>query len=322
MMRQLNLSENDKPLIIRQNCTANLQQFVGKTIFGDFFYFCAYKTDIMDARKITLNDFILTGGGFNGESYDHKTDPTVMLKLYFLGKMQQPLDEMLVAQKVYAAGISTPEPGEYVVTDDGRYGILFRRIVGKTSYSRACADHPEMVHHYANEFAEMCQQLHATHVDTKQFESVKDRYLRLLSENPYFTAEEKDKLAHFIAKVPDTDTALHGDLQFSNAIFTGKERYFIDLGDFCYGHPYFDLGMLYLCCILDGEEYLQEYFHISKATAVRFWESFVPAYFGNDRPIIDIEQEIRPFAGLKTLIIERDTKCLMPQFRVALEGII
>ena len=36
----------------------------------------------------------------------------------------------------------------------------------------------------------------------------------------------------------------------------------------------------------------------------------------------DIENEIRPFAGLKTLIIERDTGCPMPQFRVALEGII
>ena len=99
----------------------------------------------MEAIKISLDDYVLSGGGANGESYDHKTDPSVMLKLYFPGKIQQPLDEMRLARKVYEMGIPTPEPGEYVVTDDNRYGIRFHRILNKTSYSRATADHPEKV---------------------------------------------------------------------------------------------------------------------------------------------------------------------------------
>ena len=70
----------------------------------------------MEPIKISLNDYVLSGGGANGESYDHKTDPSVMLKLYFPGKIQQPLDEMNLARKVYDMGIPTPEPGEYVVT--------------------------------------------------------------------------------------------------------------------------------------------------------------------------------------------------------------
>ena len=269
-----------------------------------------------------MDDYVLFGGGFNGESYDHKTDPRVMLKLYHPGKIQQPLDEMKLARKVYGMGISTPEPGEYVVTEDGRYGIRFHRIPGKVSYSRATGDHPENVQQYAEEFAEMCLQLHATHVDTTQFENVKDRYYRLLKENPFFTTAEKDKIGKFIADVPDTDTAIHGDLQFSNAIFAGDKRYFIDLGDFCYGYPLFDVGMMYLCCILDGEDYIHEYFHMHKETAVKFWEAFAPAYFGRDRSLKDIEEEIRPFAGLKTIIIERDTQCPMPEFRKALRTIL
>ena len=68
--------------------------------------------------QISLDDYVLNGGGFNGESYIHKTDPSVMLKLYFPGKIQQPLDEMILAKKVYDLGIPTPEPGEYVVTED------------------------------------------------------------------------------------------------------------------------------------------------------------------------------------------------------------
>ena len=275
----------------------------------------------MEAIRISLDDYVLSGGGANGESYNHKTDPAVMLKLYFPGKIQQPLDEMRLARKVYDMGIQTPEPGDYVVTEDGRYGIRFRRIPGKKSYSRATADEPEKIQQFATEFAKMCKQLHATHVDTTQFENVKDRYYRLLKENPFFTPTEKDHLERFIADVPDEDTAIHGDLQYSNAIFAGDQRYFIDLGDFCWGNHLFDVGMVYLCCCLSNEDFIKETFHMPKKLAIRFWEYFAPAYFGEGIPLKEIETMIRPFAGLKTLIVERDTKCPMPELRTGLSTI-
>ena len=276
----------------------------------------------MEAIKISLGDYTLSGGGFNGESYDFKDDPSIMLKLYFPGKIQQPLDEMNLARKVYDMGIPTPEPGEYVVTEDGRYGIRFRRILGKKSYSRATGDDPENVARYATEFAEMCRQLHSTHVDTTQFENVKDRYYRLLAENPFFTPAEKDKIARFIADTPDEDTAIHGDLQYSNAIFAGEKRYFIDLGDFCWGNHLFDIGMVYLCCYLSGEDFIRETFHMPKAVAMKFWDNFAPVYFGEGIPLKEIEELVSPYAGLKTLIVERDSKCPMPEFRAALAPIL
>ncbi len=272
--------------------------------------------------KISLKDYVQFGGGANGESFDCISDPSLMLKLYFPGKIQQPLDEMMLARKVYAMGIPTPEPGEYVETEDGRYGIRFHRIVGKKSYSRATADEPERVAEFAADFARMCLDLHKVKVDTTQFENVKDRYFRLLAENPFFTSAEKDALARFIADTPDEDTAVHGDLQYSNAIFAGDKRYFIDLGDFCYGNHLFDVGMVYLCCVLSLEDFIEPTFHMKKATAIRFWEEFAPVYFGTDRSLKDIEEEIKPYAGLKTLIVERDTKQPMPEFREALKGII
>ncbi len=276
----------------------------------------------MEALKITLNDYVLSGGGANGESYDHKTDPSVMLKLYFPGKIQQPLDEMNLARKVYEMGIPTPEPGEYVVTEDGRYGIRFKRILGKKSYARATGDNPENVAQYASEFAKMCLQLHATHVDTTLLQNVKERYYSLLKENPFFTPAEKDKLAKFISDVPDEDTAVHGDLQYGNAIFVGDKRYFIDLGDFCYGNHLFDVSMVYLCCCLSDEAFIKEAFHMPKSVAIKFWENFAPVYFGADIPLKEINAMLDPFAGLKTLIIERDTKRPMLEFRAALKPII
>ncbi len=273
---------------------------------------------------IDLNDYVRSGEGANGASYNHKTDPNVMLKLYFRN-FEAAEKELELAQKVYAMGIPTPEPGD-LITDGKQIGIRFRRIEGKKSYSRACGDNPENTEEYAREFARLCKQLHATHVDTAQFENVKDRYYKMLSDNPDFTPEQKEKIRAFIAAAPDADTALHGDLQFGNGIFVEKDgvrkQYFIDLGDFCYGYYMFDLGMVYLCCCLNNEEWTQEVNHMSNATARRFWDAFAREYFGPEADLEQVEKEVRVYAGIKTLMVERDTRCPMPQFRAMLEGTV
>lgn len=273
---------------------------------------------------IDLNDYIRVGEGANGASYNHKTNPDIMLKMYFRNFEAAQL-ELELAQKVYALGIPTPEPGD-LVTDGERMGIRFRRLAGKRSYSRACGDEPERVEEYAREFAQLCKRLHAIHVDTTQFESVKDRLYAMLAANPDFTPDQKSKIHDFIAAAPDADTAIHGDLQFGNAIFTEKDGvrtpYFIDLGDFCYGYPMFDIGMVYLCCCLNDEAWTMEVNHMSNATAAQFWEAFQDEYFGPDQDKEEVLRQVRIYAGLKTLIVERDTHCPMPQFRAMLEGTI
>jgi len=147
-----------------------------------------------------------------------------------------------------------------------------------------------------------------------------------LDKNPDFTAEQKVKIRAFIAAAPDADTAIHGDLQFGNAIFTEKDGvrtpYFIDLGDFCYGYPMFDVGMVYLCCCLNNEEWTMEVNHMTNATAARFWDGFAAEYFGDNADMEAVMKEVKIYAGLKTLIVERDTHCPMPQFRAMLEGTI
>ena len=288
----------------------------------------------MKPLLIDLNDYIRTGEGANGASYNHKTDPSVMLKLYFRNFEAAAL-ELELAKKVYAMGIPTPEPGD-LVTDGRQTGIRFRRVEGKKSYSRACGDNPEKTEEYAREFARMCKRLHTVHVDTAQFESVKERLYRMLDNNPDFTAEQKQKLRAFIAAAPDADTAIHGDLQFGNGIFTEKDgvrrQYFIDLGDFCYGYPMFDIGMVYLCCCLNDEAWTMEVNHMSNATARRFWDAFAEEYFlapdcpvagfGQGADIREVERQVRIYAGLKTIMVERDTHCPMPQFRAMLEGTV
>ena len=95
----------------------------------------------MNPIHIDLNDYVRTGEGANGASYNHKTDPNIMMKMYFRNFEAAAL-ELELAKKVYALGIPTPEPGD-LVTDGERMGIRFKRIEGKKSYSRACGDNPE-----------------------------------------------------------------------------------------------------------------------------------------------------------------------------------
>ena len=86
----------------------------------------------MTPIKINLNDYVRTGEGANGASFNHKTDPSIMMKLYFRNYEAAAL-ELELAKKVYALGIPTPEPGD-LVTDGERAGIRFRRLIGNRSY--------------------------------------------------------------------------------------------------------------------------------------------------------------------------------------------
>ena len=79
----------------------------------------------MEPIKIDLNDYVRTGEGANGASYNHKIDPSIMMKLYFRNFEAAKL-ELELAQKVYRMGIPTPEPGDLVT--DGRSVSLCRRV--------------------------------------------------------------------------------------------------------------------------------------------------------------------------------------------------
>ena len=80
--------------------------------------------------------------------------------------------------------------------------------------------------------------------------------------------------------------------------------------------------MVYLCCYLSQESYISETFHMPKAVAKKFWDNFVPVYFGKDAVQAEIDEMILPYAGLKTLIIERDAGQPQPEFRAALRSIL
>lgn len=270
----------------------------------------------MEAKLIDIRDFIHDGEGGNGESLIHRNDSRLLLKLY---NSTAPKDliqnEIAIAQKVWSLGIPSPKPGEYVTDGNGRYGILFERLVGKRSFSRAIGDSPEDVEKYARRFARVCLKLHSVHPPVGMFQDVKEFYRNILKSNAaLYTAEETEKINETLDNAPDGDVAIHGDLQFSNALMVGDKDYLIDLGDFCTGAPEFDLGMVLFTSLYDDEAFLREFYHMEPDTAARFWHFFVKEYYGENADPDEIEMKLRPYAMMKLLLIERNTDCILPHY--------
>ena len=98
-------------------------------------------------------------------------------------------------------------------------------------------------------------------------------------------------------------------MHIGNIITNGMEDWWIDLGDFSYGNPLFDLGMMYLAAKCNPDDMTQRLYHISNEQFGRLWDIFVRAYYGtdDDKAIADLEAQIAKCAALKMLYFgERD----------------
>ena len=129
----------------------------------------------------------------------------------------------------------------------------------------------------------MCRELHSTPCNTAGFPSVKERFIGAVNVNKRFSNGEKDKMLRFINSVPDANTCIHGDMHIGNVLLAGGNEYWIDIADFGYGNPMFDVGMLYFVCHgVDDEETCQRLYHISADQIHQVWDYFVDEYFGSD----------------------------------------
>lgn len=261
----------------------------------------------MEAKLIDLNDWILSGGGAQGDSYFSKTDDSVMLKLFSGTLPRQDIEhEVELTHNIALAGISCPAVYDFV-TDGKRYGITFQRIQHKKSFARAVADDPSLTREFAGRLARMGRELHATKADTSRFRSMKVILGELLLESTSLSGDDKALYGRFLSEVPEVDTYLHGDFHFGNVITDGQKDYYIDLGFFSWGHPFFDISMLYFVSMNNNEERTQDMYHMPCSQTVAFWHDFKKEYFGAELPSDEeIARILAPYMLLRTLVFEHD----------------
>lgn len=275
----------------------------------------------MKPKKINLTDWVLNGGGAQGESYFHKRDDSVLLKL-FSPHLPSRLawDEFEAAVNIHSAGLPCIKP-DGVVTDGQRFGLIIPRIRNKKSFCRAVGEDPDCLDDMARRLAAIGRYLHTTPANKENFRPALAIYRELwkLSRNPdkaYLAA--CDGILSDMEKNDISGTYLHGDFHFGNVITDGEHDYIIDLGAFSYGNPLFDLSMFYFSTHFMPPGATESVYHISEEEALDFWNAFKRYYYGNisgcDKTVAgtyvptdaELERQFAPYLLLRTLSFERD----------------
>ena len=230
-------------------------------------------------ENINLNEYVRTGEGGTAVSYTHKTKNT-LAKLYNPGfEADRAAAEFLTARTVFEMGIPTPEPYR-LVTDGERFGAEYELIRNKRSFTRIISQEPERLEEISLAFARAARKLHAQRADTARLRSYKQVLIRFYREKNLVPEEFKRRALAFIDKTPEADTCLHGDLHIGNIITDGDRALWIDVGEFSYGLPEWDLSVLWTITHLMKADRADNLLHVTPETLTRHWDIFFPAYLG------------------------------------------
>lgn len=195
-------------------------------------------------EHINLDEYVQSGEGGTALSYSHK-DGKTLAKLFMKGMGAETAErEFMVNKIVYEMGIPTPKPLR-LVTDGTRFGAEYELIPNKRSFARILSQEPEQLESLSLRFAAMALEIHRTPVDTTRLPSMKNLIREQIVRYKEIPEDVREKALQFLEAVPDSPTCLHGDLHIGNVITDGERTLWIDVGDFAYGVPEWDLGMMY-----------------------------------------------------------------------------
>ena len=253
-----------------------------------------------DIQRINLDDYIQTGEGGTALTYTHK-DGLSLAKLYNPGfEADRAKAEFHTARAVFELGIPSPEPFR-LITDGERSGAEYELIKNKRSYTRIISQEPERLEEISLKFARMAKELHAKQADTTRLQSYKQRIANFYHEKDMVPEDYKQRVLQFLDTVPDTPRCLHGDLHIGNIITDGQRALWIDLGEFAYVVPEWDLALLWTMCHNMPGDRVEHIFHITHETMMAHWDIFFPAYLGTNDPqaIHEATQRLLPYYAAK-----------------------
>lgn len=234
----------------------------------------------MDAKTINLDEWTAAGRGGYADSYFHKSDETLILKLNFEEyPAEKAYEEFSHSRAVFDMGIPCPEPLEFV-TDGKRYGLISRRIVGKKSLTRIMSEDPSRTDEMARILAEKARELHSIPCNTEMFSSIEERYRHDINACPFIAEDVKAKLNGYLDELTPSTNCLHYDQHPGNVITADGKYYWIDLGDFGYGDPDLDFGILIVMCEWTPKKVLDDLLHISRRQCREFTRLYGEYYYG------------------------------------------
>lgn len=255
-------------------------------------------------EHINLEDYFQSGEGGTALTYSHK-DGKTLAKLFTPGMGAESAErEFLVSKTVYEMGIPTPEPIR-LVTDGTRFGAEYELIQDKRSFTRIISEEPEQLEPLSLRFATLARELHQSQADTTRLPSMKELVKSHIVRNQDIPEDVREKALLFLESVPDAHTSLHGDLHLGNVITDGKRTLWIDVGDFAYGAPEWDLGMMFYLSNFMSEQRAINDFHLPIEVLRQHWAIFSKAYYGTSDPqqLQEKTQTLLQYFAVKMLYI-------------------
>ena len=115
----------------------------------------------------------------------------------------------------------------------------------------------------------------------------------------------RERALQFLEAAPDPTTCLHGDLHIGNIITDGKRTLWIDVGDFAYGAPEWDLGMMFFASNYMSQERAISIFHLPIEVLRQHWAVFFKAYYNttDQEELQKKQQALLPYFAVKMLFI-------------------
>lgn len=236
-------------------------------------------------KTIDINEYTPSGEGGTALTYKHNRRNT-LVKLYHPGfDADMAVNEFKVAEVVYDMGVPTPKP-YCLVTDGARIGAEYEFVAGKRSFARILSEEPQRLREIAGAFALAGRKLHATQADTGRLPAIRDVMRSYYLNTDAVTPEYKQRALAFLDKIQEPSTCVHGDFHIGNIITDGKRSLWIDIGQFGYGAPEWDLGWLWTMTHNLGDKKADFLLHLSQASLVSFWDAFLPAYLETADPAV------------------------------------
>jgi len=253
-----------------------------------------------DIQTINLEDYVQTGEGGTAITYNNKNGKT-LAKLFTPGwAADTAAREFRINQVVYESGLPTPQPIR-LITDGTRFGAEYELISPKRSFARIISEEPDQLVPLSERFARLTRQIHEKPADTQRLPDIKEIIITWIDKFESLPAAFKERFHRFLALVPSSPTCLHGDLHIGNIITDGERDLWIDVGDFAYGVPQWDVSMMYYSANLMSPERIENLFHVNHATMQAHWNAFAPVYYGTqDQEAIAAEvRKLYPFMATK-----------------------
>ena len=253
-----------------------------------------------DYKRISLEDYVQSGEGGQALTYTRK-DGSALAKMFLYGLGSETVErEFRISKAVYDAGIPCPRPIR-LVTDGERFGAEYEVIANKRSFTRIISQEPEQLEPLTLKFARLGKQLHSTPANTEVFPDIKDVIRPWIEKSTCISEPLRARLLEALKSIPSPKTCLHGDFHIGNIITNGEKDYWIDLGDFSYGAPEWDLSMNFYLAYYIPSEYMDQLFHLDSETFRKHWNLLLKSYCGIQTPEEQrvFEKKLLKFTALK-----------------------